>query len=890
MAAATAEAAADSSTPLVSVLSYRWSDKNVFHAINEGRFPAEKIFDRPHFYALLDKMPVTRGHALLITKHPVATLLESKMPPEAMAGAMGDLQALSRAVQQATGCAGVRVRQNNGPAAGQVVPQLHFHVIPTESPEDEDPSKRSPLQDEDAGRLLAGIRNALPVEYSGAGVHAWIPTAAAMEALGCLLHSLCIPGTVLLLSPVDPSPFTAIARGIVRAFCGDPAMFVPSPTFLLNLTYQEDTAHEKDEPTQEQQQQPDQQQQQPDQQQQQQPDQQQPDQQQQQLQQQPDRQQQQQRQQGRCIHHMDPYRLGTTDKMAGLIDFESAFQNDVCVIEWPSRMPDSVMQLPRRRTIEVNIGGSGAQAAGRLVHISCSQEEPDLQQQQQQVQANGAPSSSSSSSSSGPCAQLLAQWRQSGLPEPQVKWKAAAEDTSDDESDGDAEDAAAVAARLQRRLQRKQQQQQQQQQLGGAAGQAPAGPPEGWLVLGIESSCDDTAAAVVRGDGKVLSHCIASQGRRQGAFALHRVTARDAHAAAIHSTVDDAIREAGIQPQQLSAVAVTIGPGLSLCLQVGVRHALQLSAQHQLPWVPVHHMEAHALMAAMPGVLQQQQQQQGEAAAAAAAATAAAQPGMSFPALLLLASGGHNMLVRCEGVGRHTVLGTTIDDSMGEAFDKVARLLGISAIPGGPHLERLAAKAVPEDLKRYKGQLMLPLRRDTTSCNFSFSGLKTSVGKIIEAEKSRLQQEGADEEATARVYAAIACLFQDVCVRFLEERTDRALARCRQDEAEAGQPMVTCLVVAGGVAANAKVRATLQAVAAKYGLACLVPPVQFCSDNGLMVAWTGVERLKLGLCRAPPPNMAAAEAAVEVLPRWPLGPVDVRGMSKQNAKHCKLLH
>ncbi|WIA44461.1 hypothetical protein OEZ86_007208 [Tetradesmus obliquus] len=725
------------------------------------------------------------------------------MPPEAMAGAMGDLQALSRAVQQATGRAGVRVRQNNGPAAGQVVPQLHFHVIPTESPEDEDPSKRSPLQDEDAGRLLAGIRNALPVEYSGAGVHAWIPTAAAMEALGCLLHSLCIPGTVLLLSGHLGSGKTAIARGIVRAFCGDPAMFVPSPTFLLNLTYQEDTAHEKDEPTQEQQQQPDQQQQQPDQQQQQQqPDQQQPDQQQQQLQQQPDRQQQQQRQQGRCIHHMDPYRLGTTDKMAGLIDFESAFQNDVCVIEWPSRMPDSVMQLPRRRTIEINIGGSGAQAAGRLVHISCSQEEPDLQQQQL-VQANGAPGSSSSSGGS---------------------------------------------SRRQRRLQR---QQQQQQQLGGAAGQAPTGPPEGWLVLGIESSCDDTAAAVVRGDGKVLSHCIASQvGLHEQYGGVKPDVARDAHAAAIHSTVDEAIREAGIQPQQLSAVAVTIGPGLSLCLQVG-------------------------------------QQQQGEAAAAAAAA---AQQGMTFPALLLLASGGHNMLVRCEGVGRHTVLGTTIDDSMGEAFDKVARLLGISAIPGGPHLERLAAKAVPEDLKRYKGQLMLPLRRDTTSCNFSFSGLKTSVGKIIEAEKSRLQQEGADEEATARVYAAIACLFQDVCVRFLEERTDRALARCRQDEAEAGQPMVTCLVVAGGVAANAKVRATLQAVAAKYGLPCLVPPVQFCSDNGLMVAWTGVERLKLGLCRAPPPNMAAAEAAVEVLPRWPLGPVDVRGMSKQNAKHCKLLH
>jgi hypothetical protein len=146
------------------------------------------------------------------------------------------------------------------------------------------------------------------------------------------------------------------------------------------------------------------------------------------------------------------------------------------------------------------------------VHITCSQEEQPHDQQQQQ--ANGAANSSSSISSSGPCAQLLAQWRQSGLLEPQVKWKtAAAADDDDEDSENEvAADGAAAAVkaeRRQRRLQR--QQQQQQQQLGGAAGQAPAGLPESWIVLGIESSCDDTAAAVVRGDGTVLSHCIASQ-------------------------------------------------------------------------------------------------------------------------------------------------------------------------------------------------------------------------------------------------------------------------------------------------------------------------------------------------------------------------------------------
>lgn len=260
----------------------------------------------------------------------------------------------------------------------------------------------------------------------------------------------------MLLSGHLGSGKTAIARGIIRAFCGDPSMFVPSPTFLLNLSYQEDTAHELS-----QQQQLDQQQQQhangdvamQD-------------------------QQQQQQKVGSSIHHMDPYRLGTTDKMAGLIDFESAFQQDVCVIEWASKMPSSVMTLPRNRTIEINIAGSGAQAAGRLVHIRCSQED---------VQAQ---SDAAAAGSSGPCAELLLRWRQQGLPKPQVVWK-----------NNSSSNAAGLSG----------QQQQQGLAAAAAAGLVPAGDPAEWLVLGIESSCDDTAAAVVRGDGKVLAHRVASQ-------------------------------------------------------------------------------------------------------------------------------------------------------------------------------------------------------------------------------------------------------------------------------------------------------------------------------------------------------------------------------------------
>jgi tRNA A37 threonylcarbamoyltransferase TsaD len=139
------------------------------------------------------------------------------------------------------------------------------------------------------------------------------------------------------------------------------------------------------------------------------------------------------------------------------------------------------------------------------------------------------------------------------------------------------------------------------------------------------------------------------------------------------------------------------------------------------------------------------------------------------------------------------------------------------------------------------------------------------------------------------VRAAIAWQFQETCVRFLTERTRRALARCAADQQQLGMAPLTCLVVAGGVAANKAVRAGLDAVAAEFGLPCVYPPVKYCTDNGLMVAWTGVERLKAGLAR-PPPAPEEVEGSVEVLPRWPLGPVDVRGMARRTQEHVKLLH
>lgn len=258
-----------------------------------------------------------------------------------------------------------------------------------------------------------------------------------------------------------------------------------------------------------------------------------------------------------------------------------------------------------------------------------------------------------------PSAPVLAAWRAAGaLPDVSVPWRTSPAAGADQL--GCAGEGQAAAGRSSSLVQ-----------------QVLAKDPASWVVLGIESSCDDTAAAVIRGDGTVLAHKIASQtGLHEQYGGVKPDVARDAHAAAIGATVAGCLEEAGVAPEALSAVAVTVGPGLSLCLQVGLRHALTIAAQHQVPVVPVHHMEAHALVVRLPSLYPPP----ATAPPAADAPAPAAPP--AFPALLLLVSGGHNMLVLCQGVGRHRILGTTLDDSAGECFDKVARLLGVNSIPG----------------------------------------------------------------------------------------------------------------------------------------------------------------------------------------------------------------
>ena len=431
------------------------------------------------------------------------------------------------------------------------------------------------------------------------------------------------------------------------------------------------------------------------------------------------------------------------------------------------------------------------------------------------------------------------------------------------------------------------------------------------VILGIETSCDDTGAAVIAGDGRVLGEAITGQSEihaRWGGVVPN--LAREAHEEAIDDVVRRALAEADVAPEQLSAVAVTVGPGLSMCLRVGVLKAQSLCHEHDVPIVPVHHMEAHALVARVPELIGEKANETNE--------TNDASPRAPFPFLALLVSGGHNQLILATAIGEYRVLGGALDDALGEAYDKTARLLGLDVGGGGgPALEALAKRGDP---KAYRFPVPLRKRKD---CDFSYAGLKTAVRLAVErdlgkpADSDAFAKEAArddrvsrdetkdapdaslDAEETARrdaIRADIAASFQFAAVKHLEERTRRAIAWARtslaeEDEkrAEATEPSardLKCVVVAGGVAANATVRATLGSIASEAGLPLVLPPPRWCTDNGVMVAWAGVERYRLGLAEEAPSaeQMATPEdetgrparREVPLLPRWPLGTRDAR--------------
>jgi N6-L-threonylcarbamoyladenine synthase len=342
------------------------------------------------------------------------------------------------------------------------------------------------------------------------------------------------------------------------------------------------------------------------------------------------------------------------------------------------------------------------------------------------------------------------------------------------------------------------------------------------LILGIETSCDETAAAVVSDDGaRIRANIVLSQlaEHRPYGGVVPEVAAR-AHLDHLDGIIARALDEAGIACGDLDAVAATAGPGLIGGIFVGVMEAKAIALARRLPFIAVNHLEGHALSPRLVA-------------------------DVAFPYLLLLVSGGHCQLLAVEGVGRYRRLGTTIDDAAGEAFDKGAKLLGLG-YPGGPAIERAAAAG---DATRFS--LPRPLK-GRPGCDFSFSGLKTALRQQAAALAD------AEGRLAPRDVADLAAALQAAIGDSLVDRTAHAAAQFRRR-----WPEGKSLVLAGGVAANQALRARLADLAAQAGLAFVVPPAALCTDNAAMIAWAGLERLRLGL--TDPLDFVPR-------PRWPLDP------------------
>ncbi len=342
------------------------------------------------------------------------------------------------------------------------------------------------------------------------------------------------------------------------------------------------------------------------------------------------------------------------------------------------------------------------------------------------------------------------------------------------------------------------------------------------LMLGIETSCDETAAAVISDEGeRIRANLVYSQLEDHRAFGgvVPEIAAR-AHLDHLDGLIARALEVAGIGFDALGGVAATGGPGLIGGVMVGVTEAKAIALARGLPFIAVNHLEGHALSVRLVAAVE-------------------------FPYLLLMVSGGHCQLLAVEGVGRYRRLGTTVDDAAGEAFDKGAKLLGLG-YPGGPAIEAAAEAGNLRRISLPRPMLGRP------GCDFSFSGLKTAL------RQAAATLTGPDGRLAPRDAADLAAALQAAIGDCLADRTTNAMALFR-----ARYPEGRTLVVAGGVAANTALRVRLAAVAAAENFAFVVPPAGLCTDNAAMIAWAGIERLRLGLSDG---------LDFAPRPRWPLDP------------------
>lgn len=342
------------------------------------------------------------------------------------------------------------------------------------------------------------------------------------------------------------------------------------------------------------------------------------------------------------------------------------------------------------------------------------------------------------------------------------------------------------------------------------------------IVLGIESSCDETAAAIVTSNREILSNIVRSQISEHKHFGgvVPEIAARS-HLEYLDSIISSAMKQANLHYSQIDAITATAGPGLIGAVMVGLMTGKAIAISHNKPLIALNHLEGHALS---PRLVDKN---------------------ITFPYLLLLVSGGHCQLLIVNGVGSYQRLGTTIDDAPGEAFDKVAKLIGLG-YPGGPAIEVASKTGNPSSFK-----LPRPLY-GRAGCNFSFSGLKTAVSHLV----NKMME--INPNLSHSTVSNIAASFQRAVTDVMIDRTKQAINKYRLIVPVGGH-----LVVAGGVAANTELRGALKDLASELEIKLVIPHPSLCTDNGAMIAWGGIERLQLGLVD----KLDAKPRA-----RWPLDP------------------
>ncbi|XP_051875293.1 tRNA N6-adenosine threonylcarbamoyltransferase, mitochondrial isoform X2 [Pristis pectinata] len=356
------------------------------------------------------------------------------------------------------------------------------------------------------------------------------------------------------------------------------------------------------------------------------------------------------------------------------------------------------------------------------------------------------------------------------------------------------------------------------------------------LVLGIETSCDDTAAAVVGETGRVLGEALHSQKETHlKAGGIIPPVAQRLHREHLDRVVQEAMDNSGVSLNELTAIATTIKPGLALSLQVGLEYSLKLIEQYKKPFIPIHHMEAHALTIRMLQLVE-------------------------FPFLVLLISGGHSLLAVARGVDDFILLGQTLDEAPGDTLDKVARRLSLRNHPacctmsGGEAIEYLARMG-----NRLRVEITQPMSRHL-DCDFSFSGLRNQVNQIIMKKE---KEEGIQDGQLLSCVNDIAAAVQHTVAVHLAKRTHRAILFCKKENLlPQSNP---ALVVSGGVASNKYIIKILQIVTEANGFSLNCPPPKLCTDNGIMIAWNGIERLRAGI------GVLHNPKAIRYEPKAPLG-------------------